>query len=83
MYDAAVTKMDGTTKTIKLVGANKTYTIVADPLVPIQGNETKYVYARVVIRDGKVLALDKIQTFDGNVNVATVNGMVINGHGDE
>ena len=81
MFDGAVTKMDGTTKTIKLVGANKTYTV--DAALTIPATETKYAYAKVVIRDGKVVALDKIQTFDGNVNVATVNGMVINGHGDE
>ena len=49
--------MDGTTKTIKLVGANKTYTV--DAALSIPATETKYAYAKVVIRDGKVIAIDK------------------------
>ena len=81
MFDGIVTKMDGTTKTLKLVGANKSYTV--DAAVTIPNTETKSAYAKVVIRDGKVIAIDKIDAFTGNVNVATVNGLVINGHGDE
>ena len=83
--DAIEINVDGSDVEVKLVGMDKTYDVSDDTRMDLSGltDGEEFEYAKVIIDDGKVVAIDTITAFDGYVLVEDVDGDVISGHDEE
>ncbi|CAH2215094.1 S-layer homology domain-containing protein [Tepidibacter aestuarii] len=83
--DAVEINVDGDDVEVKLVGMDKTYNVADDTRMDLSGltDGEEFEYAKVIIEDGKVVALDTIASFDGYILVEDVDGDVISGHEEE
>ncbi|CAH2215098.1 S-layer homology domain-containing protein [Tepidibacter aestuarii] len=83
--DAIEINSDGSGIEVKLVGMDKTYDIAYDTRMDLSGltDGQEFEYAKVIIEDGKVVALYTINAFDGYILVEGVYGDVIYGHDEE